>query len=87
MTPVTAPAFEFWPAVGQGNAAQNRIASNAAGSRGAVILSELVSIETRLKRAHTYFNSWAVSCLDFQDDFNGYGHAKREACHAQYHTH
>src|SRR5580658_1667571 len=28
----------------------------------------------------------ASSRLDFQDDFNRYGHAQRKACHAQHHT-
>jgi hypothetical protein len=51
MTPVTGPGFEFWAAVEWDDAAQNRIVSNATGSRGAIILSELVSIEIRLKRA------------------------------------
>jgi hypothetical protein len=51
MTPVTGPGFEFWAAIERGDAAQNRIVSNVTGSCEAIILSELVSIEIRLKRA------------------------------------
>jgi hypothetical protein len=50
MTPVTGPGFEFWAAVENDDAAQSRIVSNVGGSREAIILSELVSIESRLKR-------------------------------------
>ena len=52
MTPVTGPAFELWAAAENGDAAQNTIVSSATGSREAIMVSELVSIETRLKRMH-----------------------------------
>jgi hypothetical protein len=52
MTPVTGPGFEFWAAVDWGDAAQNRIVSNVTGSREAIIQSELMGIETGLKRTH-----------------------------------
>jgi hypothetical protein len=50
MTPVTGPGFEFWAAAERGDAAQSRIVSNVTGSLEAIMLSELASIENRLKR-------------------------------------
>src|SRR5580704_1812201 len=64
ITPVTGPAFEFWPAVERGDAAQNRIVSNATVSREAIILSELVSIEIRLKRTHILYPNWRASSAE-----------------------
>src|SRR5580704_13564695 len=54
MTPVTGPACEFWPTAELAGGGQNRIVSNATGNRDAFILSELLSIETRLKRTHMH---------------------------------